>query len=93
MRIWPEYIDLNYFAAQLVEEYPNQFMPTLLKDEDWPDWAAAVSATNLFSKANVPSPYTIKNNKKENTFASWQEWAKAAYICINAFEPNINNAG
>lgn len=88
MRIWPEYIDLNYFAAQLVEEYPNQFLPTLIDEEKWPDWAAAVSACNLFSNSNVPSPYSIKSGIRQNNFASWQEWAKAAYICINVAVPN-----
>lgn len=90
MRVWPEYIDLKYFADQLVAEYFNADIPILIDEGEntkWIPWAAAISAIPIFAIMNVPSPSVTSGGEKRSQFNSWRDWAKAAYICMNNSNP------
>lgn len=85
----PEYIDLKYWAAQLIVDYPNEYLPVLSKEEEWQEWGAAVVGSGVFARNNCPSPFTVAEGVKKNNFKDWQEWARVIYISMLNTE-NIN---
>lgn len=87
---WPEYIDLKYWAANIVFYYPNEPLPILADETKWQEWGAILSSTGVFRLAGVPSPFNIKKGQKQNSFENWQEWAKTVYK-IMAVERAPNN--
>lgn len=87
--VWPEYIGLKDWAACLVIDYPNEYLPLLENEDKWQEWGAAVVNTGIFAKANVPSPFSIKEGQKKENFTDWREWAKTLYIILTN-EQNLN---
>ena len=79
MVIYPEYIDLNYWAAQLVANYPNENLPILDNEDKWREWAMTVISSGTFAKVGIPAPFSIKEGSKKEEFSTWQEWAKIVY--------------
>jgi hypothetical protein len=88
--IWPYNISLNYWAACLVTDFPNDNLPILRDEKKWQDWGTLVADSGNFKKANIPSPLGIKNGKKQEAFRNWQDWAKIVYIIL-ADDYNTNN--
>ena len=80
--IIPEYIDLKYWAAQLTVDYPNEYLPALNNEKDWPEWGAAVAGSGIFSRNNCPTPFTISQGRRKESFKDWREWARAVYISM-----------
>jgi hypothetical protein len=78
----PEYIDLKYWAAQLIVDYPNENLPILDDEKKWPEWGAAVVGSGIFARNNAPSPFTISEGRKKSNFEDWHTWARALYIAM-----------
>jgi hypothetical protein len=83
MVIWPEYITLKDWAANLVSDYANEYLPILSNEEKWEEWGAIVAGSGTFSKANVPPPFEIYGARKKSSFKDWREWAKIVYANVN----------
>lgn len=83
MVIWPEYISLKNWSSALIADYPNAFLPFLQDETKWQEWGAAVVGTGVFSRSNVPSPFSITQGVKKENFKDWQEWAKVVYMIVN----------
>lgn len=77
--IWPEYIELKLWAAQLIVDYPNDPIPLLTDENKWQEWGAILANTGVFQKASIPTPFSISQGKKNDNFKSWQDWAKIVY--------------
>jgi len=91
MIIWPEYISLKDWAADLIGTYSKEFLPILEDEDKWQEWGAIVAGTGIFAKAGVPTPFSLVQGKKQADFESWQEWAKIIYINVNyQIEPKKN---
>lgn len=94
MIIYPQYISLKNWAASLPQDYPDTQFPVLRDENKWQEWAATVAATNVFQRANVPSPVVVTQGKKVNNYKTWEEWARVVYVCMMDIEvlgdPNIN---
>ena len=79
MIIWPEYIDINDWAANLIADYPNEYLPMLDDPDKWQDWASVVAGTGIFAKKEIPSPLSFESGTRTEEFDNWQEWAKTVY--------------
>ncbi len=80
--IWPEYIGVKDWFASLTVDYPAESMPYLENEDKWQEVGATIAGTGVFSKAGIPSPYTILEGKKKENFQDWTEWAKAVFIIM-----------
>lgn len=80
--IFPEYIGLKDWFASLIIDYPQENIPLLENEDDWPEVGAALVSTGVFAKANVPSPFTIAEGKKKQNFQDWTDWAKTMFIIM-----------
>lgn len=78
----PEYIELKYWAAQLIVDYPDEYLPVLSNEDEWPEWGAAVVASGIFARNNCPTPFTINEGRKKESFKDWKEWGRAVYISM-----------
>lgn len=87
--IKPEYINLKNWAAALVFDYYNEPLPLLLDETKWQEWATIVAGTGVFKRAAIPTPFTITEGKKRDSFANWEAWAKVVYN-IMSNEKNLN---
>ncbi len=81
--IWPHNISLNYWAASLVTDYPNEHLPILETEDTWQEWATIVANTGAFQRANIPAPITFKEGVKKEIFSDWQKWAKTVYTILS----------
>lgn len=81
--IQPEYISLSYWAATLVSDFSNEYLPLLENETKWQEWGAIVCNTGIFGRANVPSPLSIVQGVKRESFKDWQEWAFIVYSLVN----------
>jgi len=81
--VWPEYISLNNWSAALITDYPNDNVPILYDDKKWKDWGASVVEVGIFARKSIPSPFSIKQGSKKDSFKDWQEWAKTVYLIMN----------
>lgn len=79
MVIWPEYISLKRWAAELIASYPEEFLPILIDEEKWKEWGTIVCSTGVFAKANIPKPFTAQDSRKITNFQKWEDWAKVFY--------------
>lgn len=77
--VYPEYISLKDWAANLVIDYPGEYLPVLANEDKWQEWGASVVSSGIFAKLEVPSPYSISQGRKTDAFPNWQEWAKVMY--------------
>lgn len=77
--IWPEFITLNDWTAQLIADYPEEYLPILVDEEKWQDWANIVINTGVFAKVKIPPPFSMSEGSKVQNFKKWQDWAKVVY--------------
>ena len=90
MIIWPEYISIKDWAANLVYDYPKEHLPILEDEEKWEDWAAIVAGTGVFARNDIPAPFSFEEGEKKQEFKDWQEWAKTVYnLMINGGDQNV----
>lgn len=88
MIIWPEYISLKNWAANLVYDYPAEYLPQLEDEKKWEEWGSAVVATGVFARNSIPAPFSIAQGAKRQDFKNWQEWAKVFYNLMTSSEDN-----
>ena len=89
MIVWPEYIDVKDWAANLIVDYPDEYLPILEDADKWEDWASIVAGTGVFARNNIPAPFSVTEGEKKQEFKDWQEWAKTVYnLMINSGDKN-----
>jgi len=89
MIVWPEYIDIKDWAANLIVDYPDEYLPILEDADKWEDWASIVAGTGVFARNNIPAPFSVTEGEKKQEFKDWQEWAKTVYnLMINSGDKN-----
>ena len=89
MIIWPEYIDIKDWAANLIVDYPNEYLPILEDADKWENWASIVAGTGVFARNDIPAPFSVTEGEKKQEFKDWQEWAKTVYnLMINSGDKN-----
>ena len=85
MIVWPEYIDIKDWAANLIVDYPDEYLPILEDADKWEDWASIVAGTGVFARNDTPAPFSVTEGEKKQEFKDWQEWAKTVYnLMINS---------
>jgi hypothetical protein len=90
MIVWPEYIDIKDWAANLIVDYPDEYLPILEDADKWEDWASIVAGTGVFARNDIPVPFSVTEGKKKQEFKDWQEWAKTVYnLMINSGDKNV----
>lgn len=90
MIIWPEYIDIKDWAANLIVDYPNEYLPILEDADKWENWASIVAGTGVFARNDIPAPFSVTEGEKKQEFKDWQEWAKTVYnLMINSGDKNV----
>ena len=89
MIVWPEYIDIKDWAANLIVDYPDEYLPILEDADKWEDWASTVAGTGVFARNDIPAPFSVTEGEKKQEFKDWQEWAKTVYnLMINSGDKN-----
>lgn len=89
MIVWPEYIDIKDWAANLIVDYPDEYLPILKDADKWEDWASIVAGTGVFARNDIPAPFSVTEGEKKQEFKDWQEWAKTVYnLMINSGDKN-----
>ena len=86
MIVWPEYIDIKDWAANLVHDYPDEYLPILEDADKWQDWASIVAGTGVFARNEIPAPFSFELGEKKEDFGNWQEWAKTVYNLMMSSE-------
>lgn len=90
MIVWPEYIDIKDWAANLIVDYPDEYLPILEDADKWEDWASTVAGTGVFARNDIPAPFSVTEGEKKQEFKDWQEWAKTVYnLMINSGDKNV----
>lgn len=90
MIVWPEYIDIKDWAANLIADYPDEYLPVLEDADKWEDWASIVAGTGVFARNDIPAPFSVTEGEKKQDFQDWQEWAKTVYnLMINSGNKNV----
>ena len=90
MIVWPEYIDVKDWAANLIVDYPDEYLPVLEDADKWEDWASTVAGTGVFARNDIPAPFSVTEGEKKQDFKDWQEWAKTVYnLMINSGDKNV----
>ncbi len=77
--IFPIGISLKDWAAALVTDYPNEYLPVLTDENKWHEWGAIVAGTGLFARAAIPPPFVLNNGQKDGAFETWESWATVVY--------------
>jgi len=90
MIVWPEYIDIKDWAANLIVDYPDEYLPILEDADKWEDWGSIVAGTGVFARNDIPAPVSVMEGTKKQEFKDWQEWAKTVYnLMINSGDKNV----
>lgn len=90
MIVWPEYIDIKDWAANLIVDYPDEYLPILEDADKWQEWASIVAGTGVFARNDIPEPFSVTEGEKKQEFKDWQEWAKTVYnLMINSGDKNV----
>lgn len=90
MIIWPEYIELKEWAAALVYDYSDEYLPILEDVDKWQDWASIVAGTGVFARNEIPTPSSLEAGEKKGDFSNWQEWSKVVYnLMMNSGDKNV----
>jgi len=90
MIVWPEYIDVKDWAANLIVDYPDEYLPVLEDADKWEDWASTVAGTGDIARNDIPAPFSVTEGEKKQEFKDWQEWAKTVYnLMINSGDKNV----
>jgi hypothetical protein len=78
--VFPTNISFNYWASQLIVDFPESYLPVPPeKEEKWANWAEIVSTKSPFREKSIPSPFAGKKIK----YKSWEEWANILYYLQN----------
>lgn len=80
---FPEYIELKEWAAELIRIYKNDRLPILQDEDDWREWADIVVGSGSLRNKNLPSATEAADLNEDDSFESWEEWAKAVYVILN----------
>jgi hypothetical protein len=80
--LWPQYVTLKLWSAQLVSEYASEYLPILRDENKWQEWAMIVAGSGPFSRANVPKPFNVRGGHKNANFKTWDQWAKVVYLVM-----------
>ncbi len=93
MIVQPKYISLKNWAGSLLIDFPDDILPILRDEEDWEEWAVIVANTGSFKRANIPTPYQLKQGQRESAFKTWNKWAAVVYLIMTSElpEPDIIN--
>lgn len=70
----PRYMEFDYWACLMCEQYAAQQLAIPDATTDWKSWAAGLLAIDVFTNQNIPDPYG---------FEDWQEWASAMLNVMN----------
>jgi hypothetical protein len=90
MIVWPEYIDIKDWAANLIVDYPDEYLPVFEDADKWEDWASIVAGTGIFARNDIPAPFSVTEGEKKQEFKDWQEWAKTVYnLMINSGDKDV----
>ena len=82
MIAWPEFISFEAWSADLIRVFSNEKLPVGVKEDNWQEFAVTLTNTGIFKRANIPPPSIVIMGRKQDSFKSWQEWAKVAYLNI-----------
>lgn len=69
----PYGMDLETWAHQMVECFPQDWIPVLRDKADWRRWAADFIDSPTFQRYRIPDPFQAKN---------WQEWAGSLVLAL-----------
>jgi hypothetical protein len=81
--VWPFNINLKYWAACLVSDFPNENLPVLEDEKQWQEWGTIVANTGAFQRANIPAPLSFKEGGRKEVFTDWEKWAKIVYTILS----------
>lgn len=81
--VWPFNIDIKYWAACLVADFPNENLPILENKDNWQEWGTIIAGTGVFQRANIPAPLSFKNGIKVEVFNEWEKWAKVVFTIMS----------
>lgn len=87
--VYPEYITLKNWAGALAADNASSYLPALIDEDRWQEWAAIVAGTGVFQRNRVPSPFSIYKGSRKENFKDWKEWAKVVYLLLNNETQNI----
>jgi hypothetical protein len=71
--VQPFGISLMYWAATLVQDFPDANVPILYNEEDWRHWGNFVVTATDFLDQDCPGT---------EGFSDWISWADAVYQCM-----------
>jgi len=93
--VYPRFISLKNWSASLIIDFPNDLVPVLENENKWEEWATQLISVGNFSKAGLPTPFTItQEGKKKPNFQNWEDWAKIVYsIMMNEVNVPLNIIG
>ncbi len=81
VNVIPKQVKFTYWAAQLVQDFPDSGLPIPPKEEkNWGKWAEIVVSKPPFRDIGVPSPYS--GNKVK--YKKWEHWAEILYYMQNS---------
>ena len=80
VNVIPKKIKFRYWAAKLVENFPESCLPVPpKKEENWAKWGEIVISKPPFRDKGIPSPYAGNNVK----YKKWEDWAQILYYMQN----------
>lgn len=71
--VQPVGISLSYWAATLVQDFPESNIPILYNEDNWQRWGNQLSAVTEFLEQDVPGT---------EGFSDWNSWADAVFQCM-----------
>ena len=90
MIVWPEYIDIKDWAANLIADYPDEYLPILEDANKWEDWACVIAGTGIFARNEIPARFSVESGEKQQEFKDWQDWAKTVYnLMMNSGDKDV----
>ncbi len=87
--VYPEYITLKNWAGALVADNSSSYLPSLVDEDKWQEWAVIVAGTGIFRRNRVPSPFSVNKGIRKDNFKDWKEWARIVYLLLNNEPQNI----
>lgn len=72
--VLPIGIDLLYWAANLLIDFPNDDIPLLYDDKQWREWGDQLVQCTTFAENQAP---------QTGDYEDWNTWAQAVYYNMN----------
>lgn len=69
----PIYTDLKKWAASLIIDFPLDFVPVLMNEDDWKIWGNSLAQCNSFATNGAPGT---------GEYDDWQKYAEAVYYTM-----------